>query len=110
MTSPLSVWAWTPTLAGAGAPADPEEEEESARRVGPEPVTWNEEEETNFSETTKTSVCKTVKLKLQSVVLFVFTFSTWWIFTLASGGCCTLTFTKEGLGAAHTHIYFSFAY
>lgn len=44
---PLSVWAWTPPPAGAGAPADPEEEEEeSVRRVGLNPETWNEGEET----------------------------------------------------------------
>lgn len=55
--SPLTVWAWTaPPPAGAGAPADPEEEEEErVRRVGMNPDTWNEDEETTNYQT-KTSL------------------------------------------------------
>lgn len=36
---------------------------------------------------------------VRRVGLYPDTFSTWWIFTLASGGCSTRTFTMDGLGA-----------
>lgn len=89
---PVSVWAWMPPPPGAGAPADPEEED-SVRRLGLNPDTWKKEE--SLRKQKDPTVTPSEKVGL--------TFSTWWIFTLASGGCCTLTFTMEGLGAAETH-------
>lgn len=47
---------------------------------------------------TETLLCK---CHLRSVRRKGVTFSTWWILTLASGGCCTLTFAEDGLLTAN---------